>query len=176
MRRGGDGGQALPLVILAVVAAALGALVLAQLGGRAQLMAQAQTAADAAALAGATAGPGAAQELAAANGATLESYGTATGAVRVEVALAGERAVAAASLRRVAVSPALAAALDRARDLLGHQAVDAVRVLGRFGSGGIEVPRHVASRLAVLSHRTGLCRAADGRPLHFDLCPASHRE
>lgn len=148
---------------------------MAHLASRAQSMTQAQTAADAAALAAVPGGRGAARQLAEANGGTLEAYAATDDAVRVEVTVGGEPAVAV-SLRPAAVaSPALAAALDRVADLLGNEAVDSVRLLGPLGSRGVEVPRTVATQLAPLSRRTGLCRAGDGRPLHFVLCPAIHR-
>lgn len=148
---------------------------LAHLAARAQSMAQAQTAADAAALAALPDDRDAARRLAAANGAVLEEYAATDGMVRVAVTAGGERAVAAATLPAAAVSPALAAALDRVADVLGQGAVDSVRLVGPFGSGGIEVTRHLASRLVPVSRRTGLCRAGDGRPLHFVLCPAINR-
>ena len=148
-------------------------MVVAHLGARAHVMARAQTAADAAALAGAVAGDGAARELATANGAVLSGLVTAGPAVRVEVTLDGVRAVAAATTPFGDVSPALAAALDRVADVLGAEAQASLRPLGPFGSDGVEAPRHVAARLAALSHRTGLCRAGGGSPLHFVLCPAN---
>ncbi len=138
-------------------------------------MTQAQTAADAAALAAVQGGRGAARQLAQANGGTLEAYATAGSAVRVTVAVDGVPAVAAALRPAAVASPAMAAALDRVADLLGEEATGSVRLLGPHGSRGVEVPRQVAALLAPLSHRTGLCRAGDGRPLHFVLCPAIHR-
>jgi len=175
LRRGGEGGQVLPLVVLCVVALAAGALVLAQLAGRAQLMARSQTAADAAALAGAQADRSAAAELAAANGAGLIDFEVDGGVARVEVALGDERAAAAAERPLPAAAPALAAALDRASVILDEDVAGVVRLLGPLGAGGIEAPRPLAARLAVVSNRTGLCRANDGRPVHFVLCPAIHR-
>ncbi len=166
----------MPLVVLGLVAAAVGALLLAHLAGRAQVMAQAQTAADAAALAGAPAGRGAAEELAVANGAVLREFEVTAGSARVEVTLGGERAVAAATLPVAETTPALAAALARVTDILGRDATASIRLLGPLGSDGIEVPRELAARLGALSHRTGLCRAGDGRPLHFVLCLAIHRQ
>lgn len=150
----------------------MAALVLAQLGVRAHRMARAQTAADAAALAGALAGPGAARELATANGATLDGFVTAGPAVRVEATLDGAAAVAAATAPLGDVTPALAAALDRVADILGADAAASLRPLGPFGTRGVEASRFLAAELARLDHRTGLCRAGDGRPLHFVLCPA----
>lgn len=82
------------------------------------------------------------------------------------------RAQTAADAAALAGAPAL----DRVSDVLGPDATAAVRLLGPRGSGGIEMPRHHAARLAALSHLTGLCRAVDGRPLHFVLCPAIHRQ
>ncbi|MDE0654504.1 MAG: hypothetical protein OXI26_12755 [bacterium] len=165
----------LPLVVLVIVAALAGALALAHLAARGQSMAQAQTAADAAALAAARHRPGDAAELAAANGANLVAVEVVDGVARVEVTLDGETALAAAERPRGVMAPALAAALDRAGEILGQDVAGSVRLLGPLGSGGIEVPRPLAARLATLSHRTGLCRAGGGRPLHFVLCPAIHR-
>ena len=162
--------------MLGLVAGAVGALLLAHLAGRAQVMAQAQTAADAAALAGAPAGRGAAEQLAAANGAVLRKFEVAAGSARVEVALGGEKAVAAATRPLAGATPALAAALDRVSDILGTDAAAMIRLVGPRGSEGIEVSRDLAARLVAVSHRTGLCRAGDGRPLHFVLCPATHRQ
>ena len=163
-------------MVLALAAGAVGALLLAHLAGRAQVMAQSQTAADAAALAGATAGRSAAEGLAAANGAVLAGFDAAGGTVRVEVALGDERAVAAATRPVPDATPALAAALDRVGDILGPDATASIRLLGPLGSEGVEVPRRLAPRLGALSHRTGLCRAGDGRPLHFVLCPMKRRQ
>ncbi|MXY78526.1 MAG: hypothetical protein F4Y94_02255 [Chloroflexi bacterium] len=165
----------LPLVVLITAAALAGALALAHLAGRAQVMAQAQTAADAAALAAAGYQREDAAELASANGAELVGVDIVDGMARVEITLDGETALAAAERPREALAPALAAALDRAGEILGQDVGGAVRLLGPLGSGGIEVPRPLAPRLAALSHRTGLCRAGGGRPLHFVLCPAIHR-
>ena len=164
----------LPLVVLVVAAALAGALALAHLAGRAQVMAQAQTAADAAALAAALHQPGDAAELAAANGARLAAVEVVDGVARVEVDLNGEAALAAAERPRD-VAPALAAALDRAGEILGQDVGGVERRLGPLGAGGVEVPRPLAARLAALSQRTGLCRAGGGRRLHFVLCPAVHR-
>lgn len=166
----------MPLVLLCVVALAAAGLVLAQLAGRAQLMARAQTAADAAALAGAGDRRGAAVELAEANGAELIGFEADGSVARVEVRLGGEVAAAAAERSPPPVAPALAAALDRASEILGNDVAGSVRPLGPLGAGGIEVPRSLAVRLAVLSHRTGLCRAGSGRPVHFVLCPGIHRD
>ncbi len=165
----------LPLVVLVMAAALAGILALAHLAARAQSMAQAQTAADAAALAAALHRRGDAAELARANGADLVAVDVVDGVARVEVTLGGETALAAAERPREATAPALAAALDRAGEILGEDVGGTVRLLGPLGSGGIEVPRPLAARLAALSHRTGLCRAGGGRPLHFVLCPAIHR-
>lgn len=158
-----------------MAAALAGILALAHLAARAQSMAQAQTAADAAALAASQHRRDDAAELARANGADLVAVDVADGVARVEVTLGGETALAAAERPREATAPALAAALDRAGEILGEDVGGAVRLLGPLGSGGIEVPRPLAARLAALSHRTGLCRAGGGRPLHFVLCPAIHR-
>lgn len=166
----------MPLVLLCVVVLAAAGLVLAQLAGRAQLMARAQTAADAAALAAVGDRRSAAVELAMANGAELTGFEADGGVARVEVRLGGERAAAAAEQAPPPAAPALAAALDRASEVLGSDLSGSVRLLGPRGAGGIEVPRSLAARLAVLSDRTGLCRAGSGRPVHFTLCPGIHRD
>ena len=158
-----------------MAAALAGILALAHLAARAQSMAQAQTAADAAALAAAQHRREDAAELARANGADLVAVDVVDGVARVEVTVDGETALAAAERPREATAPALAAALDRAGEILSEDVGGTVRLLGPLGSGGIEVPRPLAARLAALSHRTGLCRAGGGRPLHFVLCPAIHR-
>ena len=161
--------------MLGVVACAAAAFVLAHLAARAQSMAQAQTAADAAALAAAGHQREDATELAAAPGADLVAVEMVDGTARVEVTLGGETALASAVRPRGTAAPALAAALDRAGEILDRDLTGSVRLLGPLGSGGIEVPRPLAARLATLSHRTGLCRAGGGRPLHFVLCRANHR-
>jgi hypothetical protein len=69
-----DEGQALPLVVVSVLVAAVAALALGRLGIRAIGDARAQTAADAAALAGVRGGYPAAAQLATANGARLVSF------------------------------------------------------------------------------------------------------
>lgn len=70
----GEGGQATPLLAAALVLAAVLALTLARHGGNVVDAATARTAADAAALAGAAEGRRAAEQLAGANGATLELF------------------------------------------------------------------------------------------------------
>ncbi len=159
-------------MVLGIVAVAVAALALAQLAGRAQLMAQAQTAADAAALAGVRSHRAAASELAAANGAELTQFELLAGVARVEVEIDGESAAAAAEIPAPAMIPALAAALERASQILGEDLNRSVRLLGAYGLEGVEVSRSLAVRLATLSQSTGLCRAQDGRPLHFVTCPA----
>ena len=138
-------------------------------------MAQAQTAADAAALAGARHHRVAAAELAGANGATLAAFETSANRASVVVTLGALSAAASAATAGPEAAPALAAALSRAGDLLGEDLTTSVRLLGRYGADGVLVPRPVAGRLVVLEHRTGLCRAAGGGPLHFVVCPATHR-
>jgi len=94
----GDAGQALPVVagvVALVVVLALGAV---RLGTAVQARARAHTAADAAALAGAAEGRQAAEQLALANGARVESYREDGTEVEVEVVLDGVRAVARARL------------------------------------------------------------------------------
>lgn len=89
-------GQALPLVLVAVLFAGLAMLGAARLGGVVVGRARAQAAADAAALAGASSGPGAARRVAAANGAQLQGWATPGGDVEVVVERDGTRATARA--------------------------------------------------------------------------------
>ncbi|MFN2608300.1 MAG: M15 family metallopeptidase [Acidimicrobiales bacterium] len=143
-------GSALPLMVVAVVAAGTLALQVAKLGGAAGDRARAQTAADAAALAGAADGEDAARALAEANGARLVGYTTAGLDTRVVVDLGVAQARGAAhrdrSRRgaslggsgsgsgggasrgagggggsRAGLAPAMLGALDRAAALLGEQ-------------------------------------------------------
>lgn len=91
-----DGGQATPLVAVALVLAALAVLGLVGHGGEVLDAARARTAADAAALAGAAEGRHAATRLAGANGATLERYRSEGRDVVVTVQLGRARATARA--------------------------------------------------------------------------------
>jgi len=74
MRARSDRGQLLPLYALVVIVACVAMLLLVRLGTVAVHRAHARTAADAAALAGAAEGRAAAEQVAAANGAVLESF------------------------------------------------------------------------------------------------------
>ena len=69
-----DDGQVLPLVVLVLMAAMLGAIGLGRLGTEVATRARATTAADAAALAGATDGRSAAEALARENGGRLVHF------------------------------------------------------------------------------------------------------
>jgi hypothetical protein len=97
-RTHGQRGQALPLVLLLLALAALGALLVSRTALVAADRARAQQAADAAALAGAAAGRPAADRIAARNGATIEHYEQRGDQVVVR-ARVGE-AAATASARR----------------------------------------------------------------------------
>ncbi|MCB1017759.1 MAG: M15 family metallopeptidase [Acidimicrobiales bacterium] len=124
---GGERGQALPLVLVALVVAGAALLLVGRLADGAAAAARARTAADAAALAGAAEGEGAARSVAAANDAELVTWAEAGARVRVEVSVDGRRAVAAAE--RISPPPATAgadgltpemrAAIARAEALLG---------------------------------------------------------
>ncbi len=92
-----DRGQAVLLVAVVVVLAALVAVGLADAGAVIVDRQQAQTAADAAALAGVTGGLAAAAQLAASNGAVLVSYQQHGFEVTVVVTLGRVRARARAS-------------------------------------------------------------------------------
>jgi hypothetical protein len=85
-------------VVILVAAAAM--LVLAQLGVLAARRAQARTAADAAALAGAADGRAAADDVARANGATLESFVAIGDGVEVRVRVGSTHATARAERER----------------------------------------------------------------------------
>ncbi len=129
-RQGGERGQALPLVLVALLLAAGVSLVVGALAERAVADARARTAADAAALAGAAEGEAAARVVAEDNDAALVDYDESGAQVRVEVALDGRRAVAAAE--RIGpppgapggptdgLTPEMLAAIARAEALLGR--------------------------------------------------------
>lgn len=128
--RPSDAGQALPLVLVALVLAGAVLLAVGGLADRAIADARARTAADAAALAGAAEGEAAARSVAEANGATVVAWAEAGAQVRVEVAIGDRHAVAAAE--RVGpppgadggstdgLTPELLAAIARAEALLGR--------------------------------------------------------
>ena len=85
MRARSDRGQLLPMYALIVLVACAATLVLVRLGTVAVHRAHARTAADAAALAGAAEGRAAAEQVAAANGAVLESFDAHDDEVEVRV-------------------------------------------------------------------------------------------
>ena len=85
MRARSDRGQLLPLYALVVLVACVSMLLLVRLGAVALHRAHARTAADAAALAGVAEGRGAAEQVAAANGAVLESFEADGNEVEVRV-------------------------------------------------------------------------------------------
>ena len=126
----GDRGQALPLVLVALLLAVGVMLAVGGLAERAVADARARTAADAAALAGAAEGEAQARAVAQDNGAPVVAWAEAGARVRVEVAGAGRRAVAAAE--RVSpppgapggpsdgLTPEMRAAVARAEALLGR--------------------------------------------------------
>lgn len=90
-------GQAVALLLAAVVMAALGVVGVGQFSVRILDRGRAQTAADAAALAATTGGRSAAVRLASSNGATLVGYAEVGEVVTVVVDVAGQRATARAS-------------------------------------------------------------------------------
>ena len=124
-------GQVAPLLALFAVGIGLACLGLGRFAGGAVDAASARTAADAAALAGSLGGEPAARSLAAANGATLESFEFAGDDVRVRVRVgpavvtarsrSGRAAggSAAWSATETGLAPAMRAALARAEQLLG---------------------------------------------------------
>ena len=91
-----DRGQLAPLYALIVLVAAGAVVLLAQLGVLAVHRAHARTAADAAALAGAAQGRGAAEQVAQANGAVLESFTVSGSDVQVRVRVGSTHATARA--------------------------------------------------------------------------------
>ena len=93
----GERGQAMPLLLVVVVMAALAVVAVGQFGQRLVDRGRAQIAADAAALAATSGGRPAAARLAAGNGAVLTSYIEAGGAVTVVVQVDGQRATARAT-------------------------------------------------------------------------------
>jgi uncharacterized membrane protein len=89
-------GQVLPLVAGIVVLAAAAMLLVVHLGRAANERARARTAADAAALAGAAEGRDAAEAIATANHAVIESYEELADGVQLSVRLGAARATARA--------------------------------------------------------------------------------
>ena len=124
-------GQALPLLLLALLLAGATMLALARLGVVATHDARARTAADAAALAGAAEGAGPATALASANGGRVVAFDQLGDDVRVDVEIGDRRATAQARAERPApaatggaptsgLTPAMIAAIGRAEALLGQ--------------------------------------------------------
>jgi len=89
-------GQVSPLIALVVVATAVAALLVAELGTAVTDRAQARTAADAAALAGVNGGRAAAAAIAVADHGSLERFVVAAGATEVTVRVGRARATARA--------------------------------------------------------------------------------
>jgi hypothetical protein len=153
-----------------VLAAAV-AVLIANLGVAAVQRAQARTAADAAALAGAAEGEAAARQVAADNGAELVGYAVDGTIVEVVVTRGRARARATAEATPAGpagASPALAAALARAEQLLGRPVpVDAV---GDDGASFTVDPSAVDDVRAVAAD-SGLCfQAGPTGPVHFEPC------
>lgn len=101
-------GQALPLVLVVLLAAGLAMVVVTTALGAVAGVARARTAADAAALAGARGGRPAAERVASANGARLERWTVlpdGTVEARVAVAVLGRQARATARARVVLTGP-----------------------------------------------------------------------
>jgi len=96
MRAQSDSGQLLPLYTLVVLVACVGMLLLVRLGVIETHRAHARTAADAAALAGAAEGRDAAEQVAAANGAVMESFEADGDEVEVRVRVDTSHATARA--------------------------------------------------------------------------------
>ena len=139
-RRGGDGGQVVPLAVAMVGLLVVALLALVPAAAALGQRAQAGTAADAAALAGAAEGEDAARRLAEANGGEVVAYEQVGREVEVRVRVGDVEATARAAGRhrragpvdgaggggtdaggeRAGLSPALLAALDQADALLGY--------------------------------------------------------
>jgi D-alanyl-D-alanine carboxypeptidase len=139
-RRGGDGGQVVPLAVAMVGLLVVALLVLVPAAAALGQRAQAGTAADAAALAGAAEGEDAARRLAEANGGEVVAYEQVGSEVEVRVRVGDVEATARAAGRhrsvgpvggvggigtgaggeRAGLSPTLLAALARADALLGY--------------------------------------------------------
>ncbi|HEY0518611.1 MAG TPA: hypothetical protein VGC84_03885 [Ilumatobacteraceae bacterium] len=94
---GDDRGQAVMLLLVVVVMAALAVVGVGDFSVRVVNRGRAQTAADAAVLAATTGGQGAAARIATDNGAVLVSYREVGDAVTVVVTVGGERATAQAT-------------------------------------------------------------------------------
>lgn len=94
---GKDRGQAVVLLLVVVVMAAVSVVGVGLFSARVVDRGRAQTAADAAVLAGTTGGRAAAARLATSNGAVLLSYAEAGDVVTVVVDVDGERATARAT-------------------------------------------------------------------------------
>jgi hypothetical protein len=171
-------GQVLPLVVALLAVAVAVTLVVVELGVAAVQRARARTAADAAALAGAAEGEAAARALARDNGAELVVFEADGLVVHVEVTLGDARASASAeSIPDLpagippGTSPAVAAALARAAQLLGRP----VPVAAVLDAGSVvEVDPETAGELSAVAVGAGLCRlSAPARPVHFAVCPPS---
>lgn len=139
-RRGGDGGQVVPLAAAMVGLLVVALLALVPAAAALAQRAQAGTAADAAALAGAAEGEEAARRLAEANGGEVVAYEQVGGEVEVRVRVGDVEATARAAGHhrrvgpagggggggaagpgeRAGLSPGLLAALARADALLGY--------------------------------------------------------
>lgn len=178
-------GQATPLLALLVLATGGLVLGVAHFGATVSHAAQSQAAADAAALAGAAEGRSAAEQLAAANGASVLAYREGGREVEVRAGVGDTWAVARA--RRtgggggitgwvgtegaggaaVRLSPALRRSLESAAELL-HQPVPVAGGAGR----AVTVPTPFVERLVTVAVRVGLCRPSPQTdPVRFVLCP-----
>lgn len=174
--RAAQRGQVVPLLAVVLVLAAGAALVVVEVSVAAVERGRARTAADAAALAAALVEPaaaeGAAADAATRNGGHLVEV-TATGtsaSATVRVGRATVTSTAASSPPSTGdggASPALAAALDRAEDLLGHP-IEPVHA----SPAGVTVDVDTGAELADMAASTGLCpRSEQVDPVDFEACP-----
>ncbi len=177
LRRAGDErGQALPLLVLLLVAALGAVLLVGRLAGAGVSAARARTAADAAALAGATVGDDAARRLADRNGSRVVSFARAGDVVTVEAENEGQRARARATAvpaggggghagRLSGVAPAVRAAVSRASQILGRPVI-AEAVAG--DPLAVDIASNDADAVGSIAARLGLHRL-DEPPGRFRL-------
>lgn len=198
-----DSGQVVPLMAILMGLGTAAIVVLVHLGAHSANQARAQGAADAAALAAALAGPEAAEVLAAANGAAVESLIPTAEWITVHVTLGGRRASARAMPLSQRGEEGLVAplvdAIRRAERLLGEQVpiVSGYRTAAQQqalwdaresnpypvappGTSGhelgiaIDVARTFVPRLKAIAGVVGLCQPLPlTDPVHFVLCRAT---
>lgn len=194
---GKDRGQVLPIVALELWIVAGMALLVVLLGERAVDRARAQAGADAVALA-AAADPSAGSAIAELNGVNIDSFRPG---LTVDVVVSSGTASAAARAESnrpgwEGLDPRLVDGLRQAESLLGEPVVVVSGLRSRAEQArlwadrhnnpypvappgtslheaglAVDVPLHVASRLATVARRSGLCQPLPlTDPVHFTLC------